>query len=695
MGIQLNFSTLSRRNFLSFLATGTCTFLTKDLLYPALAMADSEELANSSYIQEKYHIFVPYTTARMGGKESLNLRSGESYSIKIPSRIQENQEITIKGGGQNSTDITVVLHTLYDRESRIAALIYQEFDRNTQFLTRVSQDKCKAVYEQIENGDYINDLTALDLLDYIMVSSQLASQIQERYKIASTNSRLIGIQQVIESTLAESNLTKTEKKQLVGTYACVRASEPVPDFKALVDLDSIIANSALPLEIKQTYTLASAKSRALTVDIILSELINDSQQLSPEAKENYLSIYKQVSDGKTVADKEKLKSLDSFIDQSNIPENAKVVYLIASRQQALGNEADLAERVDYLLSTTDEIKDQLKDAKKGAAIVPQATKLLSAVGAETATGVSISSLSGAAATNATLAFLGGGSVAAGGLGMLGGLAVATGGSALIGAAGMLSIALVSEMDNQDRKNLGIAVGTGTITGAATVLAAWTAGSALGVTGTLSGAAAITATISALGGLSVMTGGSALIASATTFVVWSFLKGGKKREQFMLHQLEARTYTLTENPQLGSLGEFIQKRVPSHYHSDECFSAPDIPLDKLSNALSTWLSINPEEKIIALIDTSLWNDAKAGAVFTDRRLIWKEIGLESHSIEYKDLAILLNKELAKSIFDEKLKKDLSNLLEVMEIISDEDDKADWVKLLQEIGQRYSTDGAKVS
>ncbi len=40
------------------------------------------------------------------------------------------------------------------------------------------------------------------------------------------------------------------------------------------------------------------------------------------------------------------------------------------------------------------------------------------------------------------------------------------------------------MDSEDRKNLGIAISTGTIAGAATVLGAWTAASALGVAGTI-------------------------------------------------------------------------------------------------------------------------------------------------------------------------------------------------------------------
>ncbi|MBD1931787.1 MULTISPECIES: hypothetical protein [Cyanophyceae] len=682
---QLSISTLSRRYFLSYLALGTFGLMAKDLLYPATAIADSKEVGKNISIVEKYHIFVPYTTAKNGGKETFPLRSGETCSVEIIPRTEENQEITIKGRGQKGKDITVVFHTLYDRESSINYQIHQEIEKNTQFVQKASKDKCTSVYDKIEESKYINDLIALDFLDYVIYSSKLDIRIQQRYQLASTNSRLLGIKQAIESTLAESELPDTEKKRIIGTYAYVRAEEPVPDFKALTDLDSIVASSSLPLEIKRIYSIASAKSRALTVDFILIKQINDTKELTSEQKTNYLSIYQAVRDGKKTTDEATLKSLDSFIQNADIPENAKVVYLLA-RDQDLDNPEKFTQTVDDLVKDADDFRHKLERAKKqGAAIVPQATKMLTTIGAETATGVSIGSLSGAAATNATLAVLGGGSVAAGGLGMLGGLAVATGGAALIGAAGMLSIALVSEMDSEDQKNLGIAIGTGTIAGATTVLAAWTAASALGVTGTLSGAAAITTTMSALGGVSAITGGAALVASGTAFLIWSFLKGQKKRDQAVLRQLETRTYTLTEDPLPGSLGEFLQKNVQK-YSFKEGFSAPNMPLDKLSNALSTWLSVNSDEKVIALIDNSMWHDAKEGIVFTERRLIWK-----NNLIEYEDLARFVKTETAliSLLSDKQHIKELFKLKDVVDRLYDESDKQNMTTMLKEIGQKYST------
>ncbi|MEG5067291.1 hypothetical protein QUB33_27195 [Microcoleus sp. B3-A4] len=677
---HLNISPLNRRSFLSYVALGTLGLLTKDLLDPASAMADSEGLDKNPSRLETYHIFVPYTTARNGGKETFTLRSGEPCQVAIPSKTPDSQQITIQGRGQDGKDITVVLHTLYDRQLGIKEEIYQEIDKNTQFIKEASKAKCKFVYEQIEDGEYINDVIALDFLDYVIGSSKLDNKIKERYEIASKNSRLLGIEQAIEMALTQSKLTEAEKKLIRGTFASVRASEPVPDFKALTAIDSIVAASALPLEIKEKYFLASTNLTALTVDFILVKLLEDNQKLTPDQPKNYLSTYQQVRAGKTVEDAAALKSLDSFISNAEIPENAKVVYSIA-RKHNLDNQVASGEKADAFVPTDKEFKKLMEDAqKRGAAIVPVAKKILSMIGVKTATGVTISSLSGGAATNATLAALGFGSVASGGLGMLGGLAVVTGGAALIGAAGILSIALVSEMDSEDQKNLGIAIGTGTIAGTATVLAVWTAATALEVAGTLSGAAAITATISALGGLSLITGGSALVAWGTAYMIWLLLKSEKTRDSSektrdssVLHQLETRTYTYTEDIIPGYWGEIFQKNVIPKNGIKEGFSAPNIPLDKLSNALSSWLSLDSGEKVIALINNSAFKDAKEGVVFTNAKMAWKVFLVsEADSINYENLAKFAKAEskLTSLLSEPNQKQELSKLKKIVDILSDE-------------------------
>lgn len=525
------------------------------------------------------------------------------------------------------------------------------------FSPAQAQQNVKSVYEQIEDGEYIKDLSALYLLDYAIASSKLDSTIQARYQLASTNSRLVGIQQAIDSTLAESTLSPQEQKLIRSTFAYVRANEPVPNFNALTALDAIIAGSDLPSEIRATYFLASFTSRALTVDLILVNEIWQSPQLTSEKKDNYLSIYQEVRDGNTVEDTRTLTALDSFIAQANIPDNAKMVYQ-AARQQNLekivsqknvDNQQKWVQITEMLLRAED-FTDQVKDAGKiGEVIVPVSVNVLRAGGVSAGTGTLISMLSGGAATNAALAALGGGPVAAGGLGMLGGLAVATAGAALIGAAGIVSIALVSKMDGEDQKNLGIAIGTGTIAGATTILGAWTAASALGVAGSLSGAAATTTIMAALGGISVMTGGAAAVASGTAFLVWSFLKNGKKRDQSVLEQLETRTYTYTEEEIPSGIGEFVQNQVQSQYQFTNAFSAPNIPLDKLSKALEKWLSLKDNQKVIALIDTRI--------AFADNRIIWGR----SRYINYQNLARFFRaqKQLYILLSDPQQQKELSN------------------------------------
>lgn len=223
---------------------------------------------------------------------------------------------------------------------------------------------------------------------------------------------------------------------------------------------------------------------------------------------------------------QQLLKLDKLVLNSNIPEECKVIYKLASeRVFEQKNEENSNNIIDRVTKVT-------KSVKKAAQIVPNAHAILGQLGVEAGTKVAIAGLSGGAATNATLAVLGGGSVAAGGLGMLGGLVVVTGGAALIGAATLVSIVSVSQMDTEDKVNLGIAAVAGTLTSAATIATAWAAVGAFGVAGTgtaigtLSGAAAYSAIMSALGGVSFMTGGAALIAAGAGFGIYKLLKNKK-------------------------------------------------------------------------------------------------------------------------------------------------------------------------
>ncbi|MBD2395855.1 hypothetical protein H6G11_16545 [Cyanobacterium aponinum FACHB-4101] len=693
----MNNFNLNRRGFLSGLTMGSLTFLVKDLVFPSQAFADNSTILTTSSFEETYHICVPITKARTGGEETLILRSGDFSQVPIPYHTTDNDFVIIKGVGQNGQDIKVFLHTLFDVGAEIGAQIKAEIEQIS-FIQEASKPKCQEIYAQLEEGKYIENITNLELLDYIVETSKIDDNFKERYKLASTNCRLLGIENAINSSLEKSKISPVNKKLLLGTFQSVKAGEPITDFKALKELDVIINNSKLPLTTKQTYYLASTTSRALTVNLILVNLIANDKKLTEEQKAQYLNLYQKIRDGKELSEENQgnLKELDTLIQKAKIPENAKVVYLLARKENSdlseTQNDSSNNKQKDFIKNTK-KLKNDFDNAKdiyaNGAGIVPNATKVLSTMGAETATGVTFSTLTGAAATNATLAFFGGGSVAAGGLGMLGGLAVMTGGAALIGAAGLVSIALASEMDKKDLANLGIAVGSGTLAGAATVLAAWTTAGALGVGGGLSGAAAITATMSALGGLSVITGGAALVASGTAFLIWSFLNKNKKRKKDVLVQLETRIYTPTESPPENSLSAFVTNHIQNQYQSEEGFFAPEIPLDKIANSLKSWLQLEADEQIIALIDSSIYDDAKEGIAFTERRIIWKPSLEKSSNIEYKDLMNSFNQPLSAMLTGENNRVDLSSLLDLVRVLDNSKDEDNFVQFLVELGQKAQT------
>jgi hypothetical protein len=260
-------------------------------------------------------------------------------------------------------------------------------------------------------------------------------------------------------------------------------------------------------------------------------------------KSELLAAYTTLRDGKQVYDKATLKSLDSLILNSDTPDDCKVIYKLL--REPVTNQKGKSTGDNDTIAAVKKVADSVK---KASGFVPSATKVATTIGAKAGTGAAFGTFFGGAATNATLACLGGGSVAAGGLGMLGGLAVATGGAALIGAAALVSVASVAQMDSQDKKNLGIAAGVGMATSAAAVGTAWAALSAFGVasTGTaistLSGAAAYSATMAALGGVGVMTGGAALVAFGVGFTAWKFLQGNKNDPKQILKQLEAKLYS---------------------------------------------------------------------------------------------------------------------------------------------------------
>jgi hypothetical protein len=149
-----------------------------------------------------------------------------------------------------------------------------------------------------------------------------------------------------------------------------------------------------------------------------------------------------------------------------------------------------------------------------------------------------------------------------------------------------------------------------------------------------------------------------------------LKGKKGRDSNILHQFESRLYTLTEmptSPQLIKFINFLDERLPHKFNTEEVFVAPNIPLDKFSNALSSYAIVNANEKILSLIDTSGWDDGKEGILLTTNRAIWKSGWSSPNYINYHD------------INDET--KEIPGLSQVR-------DSVKLYLLLQEIGEKYT-------
>lgn len=490
---------------------------------------------------ELYHIFVAYDTASSGGTQKVTLKSGKSCQFEVPPASTEDSKLPLKGCGLQGNDVLLVIHTWFDKN--------QQFEKSIDFLITYadikpeSRIRVRNVYELVKYARITQDLAALELLDFIVFSSKTESSVCQRYKVGSQNYRLIKLEQCIEDALAASKLDETDKQSIRGTYQCIRAGEYINNFGVLNQLDSIIQNSSCPEDLKQLYLRASIISRAITVDLFIINLIEDSPSLSSNIyRKEILAAYTTLRDNKQISDKATLRSLDSLILNSNIPDDCKIMYKLMREPVTDHNGKSAGEE-----STIAAVKKVADSVKKASGVVSTATKVATSVGAKAGTGAAFGTFFGGAATNATLAWLGGGSVAAGGLGMLGGLAVATGGAALIGAAALVSVASVSQMDAEDKKNLGIAAGAGIATSAAAVWTAWAAISTFGVAstgtaiGTLSGAAAYSATMAALGGIGVMTGGAALIAFGAGFAAWKFLKGDENDPKRILRQLEARLY----------------------------------------------------------------------------------------------------------------------------------------------------------
>ncbi len=242
----------------------------------------------------------------------------------------------------------------------------------------------------------------------------------ERYQIASQSSRISLLQTTIEEGIEKAIFSDDEKQELRGLFQFVKANEPLPrqeDLEKLTFIDAMVQASEISIPLKQLYSIASAQTRAYTVDFIVLNLIQENSFIA-DRREQYLDVYNQARLGQKVRDEYTLGALDSLVYLSDISLECKAIYKL-SRDKFYNQDEAVIEA-----SLQEYFSQGKQTVKLASGFIPNLTSVFGAAGVSAGTGTAISSLSGTAATNATLATLGGGSVADGGLGMLGGLAVA-------------------------------------------------------------------------------------------------------------------------------------------------------------------------------------------------------------------------------------------------------------------------------
>lgn len=397
---------LERRQFLKVSALTTLFTIAPNFFFPLSADAEVQSNIQDNQ-QEKYHIFIGEEIIRNGGKQKVTLKSGESHELDFkPGEVLNAQTIVKPDWGLQGNEVCFVIHVLSSEANNTVSDIIKK----SQLQFPNIKELCEDVYQKIQSAEFAEDLAALDLLDYLVTTSGASDEIRSSYELASQNSRLIAIESSLEDALKKSQLDDSEKKSIRGTYQFVRAGEPINDFGALTQLDKIVETASIPTSLKRKYSIASATSRALTTDILIIALLN-------KEPPKLINAYKLIRDGhKNSEDKVLYELLDYKIRNSDLPNDAKVIYQVAREMYV--NTDKVAEAVNFK-----DVAQQVTNI--GAKIIPSATNVLGLLGGQAGTGAAISSLSGGAALNSTLAFLGGGSVASGGLGMLGGLAVVT------------------------------------------------------------------------------------------------------------------------------------------------------------------------------------------------------------------------------------------------------------------------------
>ncbi|MDJ0556102.1 MAG: hypothetical protein QNJ68_17020 [Microcoleaceae cyanobacterium MO_207.B10] len=392
-----------------------------------------QEIDNNLEQEEIYHIFVGCQTASQGGTQKVTLKSGKSYNVKIRPNSTEGATLRLKKCGLQGNDVFLILHTFYNSEFNL--------DRRMNSLVvhasiyERSKTRCLEVYNRINAGLYSYDLAALNLLDFIVDASNIDSLIGLRYRIASENSRWIGIDKGLKQVLDSAKLMEVEKYKLKGIYQYIKAAEPLPNLDNFRQLDGIILNSAIAHELKDKYLLASATSMAIRIDMLIVNLIYSNAEINDSKRRQYLSVYQQIREGATITDNVILENLDAVIIQAEIPIICKTVYQLL-RDKYFESDLEIDDEEFYtVFSKFKKTEEFVKRAENQAKTTNRFGNI--------------------AIQKGMLIEVGYDAVVSGGVGILAGVKVLKGGEALIGAVGLVAIASTLEMSTQEKIKLGI------------------------------------------------------------------------------------------------------------------------------------------------------------------------------------------------------------------------------------------------
>ncbi|KKD36281.1 hypothetical protein [Limnoraphis robusta] len=402
--------------------------------------SDSEESGESTplhdwSLDELYHIFVRSQTATYGGTQTVTLKTGKSYNVKIPTAPTEGSTLRLKGCGLQGQDAFLVLHTLlnplYNIDRKINHLIVQApiYDR-----TKV---RCLEAYNRINAALPTEDFAALNLLDYLVFSSQIYSEVGQRYTIASQNSRLLTLEDCLQSSLTASQLVSEDQKRILSIYQYLRSGEAVPNLNTLEQLDAIILYSNLKPELKKYYLRASAVARVMTIDWIIVNEIDINQDIPQPDRPRYLAVYLQVRNDQEVVDLRTLETLDAWIEKANIPLICTAIYKLVRQGKLELNDDfefdDFSESFKAITAVTQSIKESKTYSSSSENYQVNVTEIKPGMLAETA-------------YNA---------VSRGGLGLLSGMPILKNSKTFIETAARIAIARISEIPSAEKIKLGI------------------------------------------------------------------------------------------------------------------------------------------------------------------------------------------------------------------------------------------------